>query len=515
MPIKSHNFLILILLFLTLLLRLPLLNGSFWLDEAAQILESSRPWQQQLQIQGDFQPPLLHLTTFLVHQFSVAVWWLRLWGAVIPSLITSWAVFQLMGLWWPTTKAGGIKKITWIGLLLASNSLWVFYSQELRPYSLAVMWSCLSWWLVVKLIRNHQNSSKKIWLTWIATVLGGLYSTYLFPFVLISQGLFLVWQTKYQPRLWRGLIIASLGIVLGFLPWVPAFMEQLQTGQQLRLDLPGWDQVVSTTQLKTLPLAAGKFVFGVVDLELTPQYLILAAILSIMMSCLLWHTWRTRHQLTLEMRQAILVLSWWIIVPVVLAWLVSFKIPIIQPKRVLFVLPAFYSLITILALELKSSDWFNKFKFGQLILISFLIINLWGLTQYWLQPNYQREDWRGLRTQLLAQYPLELTAAVFSFPEPFAGWRWYDKGQTKSYNLGFLSSPNSSIDVTNELKTAHEKFDYLLVFEYLEPITDPRREVKASLQSLGWKEIGAVSRPGVGFVRVYAKSQNLLGLSSL
>ena len=43
-----------------LLLRLILINSSFWLDEAAQALESIRPLSQQLQIQNDFQPPLYH-----------------------------------------------------------------------------------------------------------------------------------------------------------------------------------------------------------------------------------------------------------------------------------------------------------------------------------------------------------------------------------------------------------------------------------------------------------------------
>lgn len=54
--LAAHKMIYLILL-LALALRLPLLGGSFWLDEAAQYLESARPFSQQLAIREDFQPP--------------------------------------------------------------------------------------------------------------------------------------------------------------------------------------------------------------------------------------------------------------------------------------------------------------------------------------------------------------------------------------------------------------------------------------------------------------------------
>ena len=52
---------LILILLLAVMLRIPHLSGSFWLDEAAQALEIVRPLSQQLQIIDDFQPPLLHL----------------------------------------------------------------------------------------------------------------------------------------------------------------------------------------------------------------------------------------------------------------------------------------------------------------------------------------------------------------------------------------------------------------------------------------------------------------------
>ena len=73
--IKNHT--IWLILLLALILRLPFLNGSFWMDEAAQALESARPLSQQLDIIPDFQPPLIHLILHFAMYLGREEWWLR------------------------------------------------------------------------------------------------------------------------------------------------------------------------------------------------------------------------------------------------------------------------------------------------------------------------------------------------------------------------------------------------------------------------------------------------------
>jgi uncharacterized membrane protein len=139
LQVKSTLALSLGLLLVAVVLRLPLLNGSFWLDEAAQALESARPLSQQLTIAYDFQPPLLHLIVHFALYFSNAEWWLRTIGALIPGIVSIWATYKI-----------GEKLLTkniglWAGLLMATNSFHIFYSQELRPYALPMMLGTLSW----------------------------------------------------------------------------------------------------------------------------------------------------------------------------------------------------------------------------------------------------------------------------------------------------------------------------------------------------------------------------------
>lgn len=64
-------------------------------------------------------------------------------------------------------------------------------------------------------------------------------------------------------------------VTLSFIPWLPFLKQQLVVSQELRVRTPSWEHVVSTPQLKAVPLVFGKFLFGVLDLEINAVYLIL------------------------------------------------------------------------------------------------------------------------------------------------------------------------------------------------------------------------------------------------
>ena len=206
----QHNLIILILV-LALGLRLPLLNGSFWLDEAAQALESSRPWSQQLDIAGDFQPPLIHLVLFFSLKVSTAEWWLRSIVALLPGLVTIWATYEV-GRRLVNQKAGIIAS-----LLLTTSSFHIFYSQELRPYSLPTMWAVLSWLPLLRAIKL-KKFSRLHWFSYILITLLGFYSSYLYPFFWIAQFLWVAWQERHKLR---EMIVSATLVGLGFLPWLP------------------------------------------------------------------------------------------------------------------------------------------------------------------------------------------------------------------------------------------------------------------------------------------------------
>jgi len=190
-----------LILILAFILRLPLLNGSFWLDEAAQFLESARPLAQQFSIKDDFQPPLMHLLTFVSIRFGNLLnlgrteWWLRLLPSLLPGIFTIYASYRL-GL-----KLANRRVALWASLFLASSSLHIFYSQELRPYSLSAMFGILATWQLLAMLPKPTQTKKipnkavpKATALFTLFSILGLYSSYLYPFLLIGQLIYLFWQ---------------------------------------------------------------------------------------------------------------------------------------------------------------------------------------------------------------------------------------------------------------------------------------------------------------------------------
>lgn len=516
--LTSQTWLVLILI-LAFLLRLPLLNGSFWLDEAAQALESARPLSQQLQIIPDFQPPLIHLITHFALSVSPAEWWLRFWAAFFPGLVTIWATYQL-GKKLHSPQLGLIS-----ALLLATNSFHIFYSQELRPYSLPAMFALLSWLSLISWTKKPPASSDKAaqreFILYTVWTIGGLYSSYLYPFVTLSQltGVF------FQHRLYiKKYLFSLLCSGLTFLPWLPIFLQQLATGQSWRQEMPGWENIVSFSQLKSLPLVLGKFLFGVLDLELSWPYFVIMFLLGITFSLLVFRLYQqkcfSRKKLATQSGKILQTLMIALIVPLLGSWLISFLVPVVQPKRLLFLLPQFYLLMVFLTLwaDQKPANIFsrlfsvfkNKWRSKLFYVFIFLIlfINLFSTAQYYTQPKYQRENWQQLVQQLKTQFPPAQTVVIFSFDEPFAPWRWY-AGQTyPTLTTGQLNIDHVE-NLSNQLKSVTD-YQYVLVFDYLRDITDPDDLLLVTLRDFGYQEVGALDQVNIGFVRIYARSDNLL-----
>lgn len=494
--ISTDGIILLILLF-AFFWRLPLLNGSFWLDEAAQALESARPLNQQLQIRDDFQPPLLHLLVHFELLFSRSEWWLRLGAALIPGLITIWAVYAI-GQKVANRRVGAIASI-----LLATSSFHLYYSQELRPYAMPAMLACLSWLVLVQLFQNVGSKNKNLFFFFILSALG-LYTSYLYPFLFLTQ--FMVVMIFY-PKLRKSFLVTCFGTGLTFLPWIPSFLDQLRAGQSLRQNLPGWQEVVSFNQIKSILLIFGKFVFGVLDLQLDLVFLLITGVILLGLMVLILAV--LRQKLKVQMRP-LLIFATWLILPIFLAWIVSFFVPLLQPKRVLYCLPAFYLLVSWL-MDLNLKHGLNSLfaKVAVALSTGLLLINIFSSINYFTLPKYQREDWRSLHTLILSKYPGKGNVATFAFPAPFAPWQWYDDG-----NYPTFATQELTTEAQTEIPNAKEltQFRFVLVFDYLRDLTDPKDKLLDQLDAYGYHEVDRITpNTPIGFVRIYAKSENVIG----
>jgi uncharacterized membrane protein len=499
----------LIVLLLALVMRLPLLNGSFWLDEAAQVVESNRPLNQQLQIQGDFQPPLIHLLVYVLLLVSPAEWWLRTGAALIPGLVTIWAVIKVA----ENQNVRQPKSGLLAALLLATSSLHIFYSQELRPYSLPTMFAGLSWLTMLNALSEKDSRSRRQHKIWWAVWTGcGLYSSFLYPFALIGQFAYLAINWKMIKPEWRSWGVAGAAGIASFFPWLPFFVGQLQAGQALRTQLPGWENIVSYSQFKSLALIAGKFIFGVLDLQGNAFFIGSAAVLFIVGGVVLVDVLRRQKNAFWQMTKLFVC---WMIIPIAVAWVISFIVPILQPKRVLFALPIFYLWIAFLATEAFSAKT-KLVKIAAAALVgSLLLINLFSAFSYYLLPKYQRENWRDVHKLIVEKYDRTESTVVFAFPYQFASWEWYNQfEQFPTYSTGvFVVSPEETAPDRVGLKRLATS-NYILVFDYLRDLTDPQRIIDQDLQRYGFKEVDRITPDTpLGIIRVYARTGQILSFS--
>ncbi len=491
----SEKWFVVGILILAFVLRLPLLNGSFWLDEAAQAIESARPFSQQLDIINDFQPPLLHYILHFTMFVSRSEWWLRLIGAVIPGLVTIWGTY-VIGKKLHSQKVGFLA-----AFLLATSSFHIFYSQELRQYSLPALFAVLSWLVLTK----EKVSYRWVWYALLS--IGGLYSSYLYPFAFIAQFFYVAWRKRKEFLVYIGSAVAT---AVAFLPWLPTFLRQLQAGQQLRTTLPGWEKVVSYDQFKSLALTLGKFIYGVLDLDFNIWYVMsFAAVALTLGSCAVYY--RKKHKGNFAKNQNLYaVLLCWLVLPILLAWVVSFVVPLLQPKRVLFSLPAFYILVSVLITEaLSAAEKVKRMRtVGLVALALFVGINLFSTFSYYLLPKYQREDWRTAHQLITEKYGPARSVVVFAFPEAFAPWRWYDNGKFPVVVTGALST--NSLSEGQIVKKATE-YQYVLVFDYLRDLTDHQNKIISELQRFGYTEVDQITpTTPLGIIHVFSRAEGIL-----
>lgn len=470
-----------LILLLALCLRLPLLNGSFWLDEAAQYLESARPLHQQLQIRDDFQPPLMHLLTFVairlgsLFNLETSEWFIRIIPSLIPGLLTIWGTYVV------ARTRYSKKTAVLASFLLSLSSLHIFYSQELRPYSLPAAWALFSTWYMLK----------QKWRGFVVSSILGLYSSYLYPFLLIGQGAYLI----YKKIPYKKLIGLVALITLAYIPWLPKFFEQLQAGQELRLSMPGWDQVVSLPQFKTALLVPLKFIFGVLDLSAHPLYVLTTAIIFITMTYLFYQGF-LKPKRTRELD----LVFYCLLLPLLLSWLVSFFVPVLQAKRVLILLPFWNIMLAELITRGKHISSYGS----KILLFAIISVSMWATVSYWTQSKLQRENWRSLTQEVASRFKPENTVMVFGFDHPFAPWRYYAKESFPTISSGTFYANNLK-NPSEQLKGVQE-YTFVLLFDYLRDLTDPDDILGTTIVNLGFREVGVLDYPQIGFVRIYSKA---------
>lgn len=438
------------ILSLALALRLVLIGSSLWLDESIQALALMGRLGPLLQYAlADFQPPLYHLIGYINTQlFGFSEIALRL-PSLLSGLLTVYFLVKIGRL------LGGAKVGNIVGLLAATNPLLIYYSQEGRTYALTTFLVTASFYYLIQILQD-KNSPKLTSIFYLLSTIAFLWTSYLSWFVLLSQGLLVIWKKRYD------LLIYQLISALTLLAWLPSFLTSLSIGQSTRSHSPEWGAVVGGLNWKSLPLTWVKFVIGRIGFDDKMLYAGIVAVIGMFHLYVLRSFQYKKH----------FSLLFWAILPILFGLMIASFIPVYQYFRVLFVLPAY---LLILSLALSSL----KYRFT----LALICIQLLSLGYYWLSPRYQHEDWRRLVTEI----PDEAVVAIPSLAQ--------------STPLHYYGLENQIIEPSRD-ELSGETIYYI---RYAEDLFDTGMVGQAKLKESGYTIVSQKTYPGIA-LDIYAKN---------
>ncbi|KKR68141.1 MAG: hypothetical protein UU09_C0015G0008 [Microgenomates group bacterium GW2011_GWA2_40_6] len=334
---------LIIIIIVSLTLRFFSLNQSLWLDEATSANVVKNYSYQDIITQfspSDFHPPLYYLvlktwtSIFGYTEFS-----LRL-PSIIFSLATILLVFKTFG-FWPS-------------LLLATNPLYLYYSQEARMYSMGTF-------LVFCAYLAFRNRRIFLYFLFVYLSFSTFYGT-IFLFAAIS--LFFLIKKEFNKFL-----IYSAAIILPLLFWLPLLLRQFESSIALRNSVLNWSSVLGPANLKNILLIPIKFTLGRISFYPKIIYYLLALFLTVPL-------WTLVFLKSFGKRLEAFV--FW--TTLLVGFVFSLFTPMFQYFRFLYLLPFLVIII-------------NKNIFYLFIFLSFSLL-------YLLNPAYHREDWKSLTATL-------------------------------------------------------------------------------------------------------------------
>jgi uncharacterized membrane protein len=341
-----------IVLFFSLLLRLISLNQSLWLDEATTALVAKMSIVDFFTkfMPADFHPPLYYL---VVNYWSLFVGHTEI-ALRIPSVI-----FGVLSVYTTYLIAKELKfKLPIVpALFLATSGLHVYYSQEARMYGLVTL-------LVSYLVLNF---IKRKWIIFSITLPLIFLTDYLS--ILILPALF-VYTILYSKSDIKKFIYSIVPFGLAFVLWLPTFSKQLINGISVKSTMSGWWDILGEVSFKNIALIPTKFILGRVSLDNKILYGILIGLLILIFGY------------AISKAKNKLVWSWFGL-SLVLGILISILIPTLTYFRYLFILPAFYLLV--------SENISKK------IVYIILAINIISSGTYLFNSRFHRENWKELK----------------------------------------------------------------------------------------------------------------------
>lgn len=449
------------ILLLSLFLRLPALNQSFWMDEAAQAVLSTKPIFA-INYAADFQPPLFYILTHFWLSLGIrAEWFLRL-------LPVFFGILTIIVLYIFLKKLFDKKIALLASAFLATAPYHIYYSQEFRMYSFLTFLVLLSWVFLWE----------KRWVLYGLTILAAVFTHYFAFFAILSQFFYIF---LFDRKSVKRYILHVACFLIPFLLWLPTLLKQIETAKLLTTLWPGWGKILGVSFVKFPLMVMAKFTVGMTSPD---KILYIPAVIIVGMIFIFALT---------KAREKLLLI--YLFIPLILAWIAGPYIGASTPHRLLFILPSYYSILAVGLLRLNR-------QWATITIATVLTFNLFFSFGYLLNSRNHRENWReavAFTDKVVGSRGVVLTEADI----PFVPIDWYSKNRDK-YHGASTAFEITNKSVEDRLAPIIHNTNPIILYSYLFEISDPARLVEKNLKLRGFKIVEEKDFRGVGIIKIFS-----------
>jgi uncharacterized membrane protein len=382
----ENNALMLSILLLAFLLRIFHLDAqSLWWDEAVSVVWGSMDLPSMVEnlIDDRVHPPLYYLLLHFWLAVGRSEFTLRTLSAFIGVLTVS--------VMFPLSRLVGGKRLGVLGsLLLALSPFHIWYSQEVRMYSLAALLVMLSIYFLARILDGDKLRN---WVAYGGFTSLALYTHYLNAFLILAHMTYLVLSTKRDRNILRKWILCMVSVSLLYAPWL---LTILIAGGFSQAAI-SW---ISPAQPVDLFWTLYNFLLGSTS-DIEHPLNLMASFLAIMI--LAFVTYRIFRGRQNSRQGDRLWLAWiWLALPLLMVFLISLDWPLPQKRSIYMdrflipLLPAFLILLSYGLLQL----WHRSKIIGLLTALALLLPFSTSLYSLHFDPAHYRDQWREAIAQI-------------------------------------------------------------------------------------------------------------------
>ncbi len=503
---------LLLILVLAALLRFYRLDAqSLWADEGNSVSLSGR--SLPLITAGaahDIHPPLYY---YLLH------FWMRLFGSsefavrALSALLGTVLVYltYLLGRHLSNHCTCPVRQVQGLGLvaafLSAISPFQVYYSQEARMYILLAALSALSVYSFIKFLeaeasktRNPKPETRNQYLwagPYIITTALSLYTHYSFPIVIAMEnllyGIWLVISWRQGRVLGRVLrwVVVQLAVVAVYLPWLPIAYRQVSN----------WPSISQSHGLLFVVQEA----FRLFSLGPTAGTKHASLLLLGFAAILIAGAWplvlgqgqgpRTRPTIEQEYPSPRLLIYllplFYCLFPILMMYVLSLWRPAYRPK---FFLVGGLAFCLILAKGIirsskaaSSKRLTTRYLLPATCLIFITVASTRSLQNYYFDPQYARDDYRGI-AQYISALERKGNAVLLNAPNQWEIFTYYYKGDLPIYPLP-RSRPLDEAQTADELTEITAEHNGIFAVLWAVDESDPGRFVEGWLGERAYKAL--------------------------